>query len=147
MKKKQFKAESKKLLDMMIHSIYTHKEIFLRELISNGSDAIDTVSYTHLLQAGCEVVAVIDAAPRIGGYGVHAAKVARTGVPFLLSHTVVKAEGEDHVTGVTIAEVDSAFQPIPGTEKHFDVDTVCMAVGLSPMSQITSCLLYTSRCV
>ena len=41
MAKKQFKTESKKLLDMMINSIYTHKEIFLRELISNASDAID----------------------------------------------------------------------------------------------------------
>ena len=41
MKKKQFRTESKKLLDMMINSIYTHKEIFLRELISNASDAID----------------------------------------------------------------------------------------------------------
>ena len=43
MAKKQFKAESKRLLDMMINSIYTHKEIFLRELISNASDAIDSV--------------------------------------------------------------------------------------------------------
>ena len=42
---KQFKAESKRLLDMMINSIYTHKEIFLRELISNASDAIFQVSY------------------------------------------------------------------------------------------------------
>ena len=46
MAKKQFKAESKRLLDMMIHSIYTHKEIFLRELISNASDAIDKRYYT-----------------------------------------------------------------------------------------------------
>ena len=48
MRKKQFKAESKKLLDMMINSIYTHKEIFLRELISNASDAIDKLAYQAL---------------------------------------------------------------------------------------------------
>ena len=48
MRKKQFKAESKKLLDMMINSIYTHKEIFLRELISNASDAIDKLYYRQL---------------------------------------------------------------------------------------------------
>lgn len=45
---KQFKAESKRLLDLMIHSIYTHKEIFLRELISNASDAIDKLYYRAL---------------------------------------------------------------------------------------------------
>ena len=48
MAKKQFKAESKKLLDMMINSIYTHKEIFLREIISNASDAIDKLCYQSL---------------------------------------------------------------------------------------------------
>ena len=48
MRKKQFKAESKRLLDLMINSIYTHKEIFLREIISNASDAIDKLAYTAL---------------------------------------------------------------------------------------------------
>ena len=48
MSKKQFKAESKRLLDLMINSIYTHKEIFLREIISNASDAIDKLSYRAL---------------------------------------------------------------------------------------------------
>ena len=48
MAKKQFKAESKRLLDLMINSIYTHKEIFLREIISNASDAIDKLAYQAL---------------------------------------------------------------------------------------------------
>jgi len=52
MAKKQFKAESKRLLDLMINSIYTHKEIFLRELISNGSDAIDKLYYKMLMEEG-----------------------------------------------------------------------------------------------
>ncbi|MDQ1004760.1 molecular chaperone HtpG [Neobacillus niacini] len=48
MAKKQFKAESKRLLEMMINSIYTHREVFLRELISNASDAIDKIYYKAL---------------------------------------------------------------------------------------------------
>ena len=55
MKKKQFKTESKKLLDMMINSIYTHKEIFLRELISNASDAIDKLYFRSLTDSAVTI--------------------------------------------------------------------------------------------
>ncbi|MCJ7690963.1 MAG: ATP-binding protein, partial [Clostridiaceae bacterium] len=48
MEKKQFKTESKRLLDMMVNSIYTHRDIFLRELVSNASDAIDKIYYKTL---------------------------------------------------------------------------------------------------
>lgn len=101
-----------------------------------GTGNVGLVVSFQLMQAGCKVVALADAAPKIGGYGVHAAKVARCGVPFYLSHTIKEVEGTDCVTGVTIAQVDKSFQFIPGTEKHFDVDTVCVAVGLSPMAQL-----------
>ncbi|MBQ8932571.1 MAG: molecular chaperone HtpG, partial [Ruminiclostridium sp.] len=50
MAKKAFKAESKRLLDMMINSIYTHKEIFLRELISNASDAMDKLYFKSMTE-------------------------------------------------------------------------------------------------
>ena len=55
MKKKQFKTESQKLLDMMINSIYTHKEIFLRELISNASDAIDKLYFRSLTDGSVSI--------------------------------------------------------------------------------------------
>lgn len=116
---------------MNLHGVLPGKRILML-----GTGNVGLVVSFQLKQAGCEVVALADAAPKIGGYGVHAAKLARTGVPFYLPYTIKKAEGEDHVTGVTIAKVDDHFQFIPGTEIHFDVDTICVAVGLSPMSQL-----------
>lgn len=118
---------------MNLHGVMPGEKVLML-----GSGNVGLVVSYQLLQAGCEVVAIADAAPRVGGYGVHASKVARCGVPFYMSHTIVEAEGDDHVTGVTIGEVGPDWKVIPGTEKHFDVDTICLAVGLSPMSQLAN---------
>lgn len=116
---------------MNLHHIKPGKRVLML-----GSGNVGLVVSFQLMQAGCEVVALADAAKRVGGYGVHAAKVARCGVPFYLSHTIVRAEGTERVTGVVIGQVGADWKIIPGTEKHFDVDTICLAVGLSPMAQL-----------
>lgn len=122
---------------MNLHHIKPGKKVLML-----GSGNVGLVVSFQLLQAGCEVVALADAAPRVGGYGVHAAKVARCGVPFYLSHTIVEAKGTDRVTSVVIGQVGPDWNVIPGTEKEFEVDTICLAVGLSPMSQ----LLHQAGC-
>ena len=116
---------------MNLHHIKPGSRILM---VGTGNVGL-VVSY-QLLQAGCEVVALIDALPRVGGYGVHASKLARCGIPFYLSHTILRAEVSSCVTGVEIAEIGPDWNFIPGTEKHFDADTICLAVGLSPLSQL-----------
>jgi len=116
---------------MNLHGIKPGKKILML-----GSGNVGLVVSFQLLQAGCDVVAIVDAAPHIGGYGVHAAKVARCGVPFYLSHTIQSVSGDEKVEKVVIGAVDSSFTLIPETEKTFTVDTICVAVGLSPMSQL-----------
>lgn len=107
-----------------------------QKILMVGSGNVGLVVSYQLMQAGCEVVAIIDAAPKISGYGVHAAKLARMGIPFYLSHTIEKAFGEECVEGVDIVEVDQSWKAIEGSKKHFDVDVICVAVGLNPMSQL-----------
>lgn len=108
-----------------------------KKILMVGSGNVGVVVGLQLLQAGCSLEALIDAAPRVGGYGVHAAKIARRGVPFYLRHTIKEVYGKDCVEGAVIVEVDDKWQPIPGSEKDISVDTVCMAVGLSPMYQLS----------
>lgn len=59
-------------------------------------------------------------------------------IPLLLSHTITEIHGKERVTGVTIAEVDSSMKPVPGTEKHYDCDTVLLSVGLLPENELSS---------
>jgi len=101
-----------------------------------GSGNVGVIVSYQMMQAGSNVAAVIDAASTIGGYAVHAAKIARAGVPFMMSHTIKEAHGKDRVEGATVIRVDDSWNPIAGTEQSFEIDTICIAVGLNPMTQL-----------
>ncbi len=101
-----------------------------------GGGNVGLIGGYHALQAGIDVVGLVEGLPECGGYKVHADKLKRFGVPIWTSHTVVKAWGEKHLEKVTIAEVDERFQPIAGTEKTFEADTLLIAVGLASVDEI-----------
>jgi sarcosine oxidase subunit alpha len=107
-----------------------------------GAGNIGLIVSYQLLQAGVEVAAVIEAAPTIGGYMVHASKIRRAGVPILTSHTISHAYGRERLEGVVIQEVDENWALVTGTEKDLHVDVLCLAVGLSPLVE----LLHQAGC-
>lgn len=101
-----------------------------------GAGNIGVIVSYQLLQAGVNLLAVIEALPTIGAYQVHASKIARVGVPILTSHTIQQALGKDCVEGAIIVRVDENWQEIPGTERELKLDTICLSVGLNPSSEI-----------
>lgn len=103
-----------------------------------GSGNVGLIVAYQLLQAGARVSCIVEVAPSIGGYAVHAAKIRRAGVPVLTGHTITRALGDCQVCGAEIARVDEKFQVIEGSERTLDVDTVCIAAGLKPYSRLAS---------
>ena len=101
-----------------------------------GGGNVGLIAGYHAIQAGIEVVGLVEALPECGGYKVHEDKLRRLGVPIFTSHTVLRVEGDPHVEKVTIAAIDDKWQPVEGTEHSFDVDTVLIAVGLSPVDEL-----------
>jgi NADPH-dependent 2,4-dienoyl-CoA reductase/sulfur reductase-like enzyme/Pyruvate/2-oxoacid:ferredoxin oxidoreductase delta subunit len=100
-----------------------------------GGGNVGLIAGYHALQAGIDVVGLVEALPECGGYKVHKDKLARMGVPIYTSHTILSANGVDAVESVTVAQVDAKFRPIAGTEKSFACDTVLIAVGLDPVDE------------
>ncbi len=100
-----------------------------------GGGNVGLIAAYHALQAGIEVVGLIEALPECGGYKVHKDKLLRFGVPIYTSHTVLSANGEHEVESVTISQIDKGWKAIPGTEKTFACDTILIAVGLNPVDE------------
>ena len=107
-----------------------------------GSGNVGLIVSYQLMQAGAQVVGIVEAAPKIGGYCVHAGKIRRAGVPIYLSHTIIHADADEkgEVASAVIAQLDSHFQPIAGTEKRIDCDTVAIATGLRPQIKVSTLL-------
>jgi sarcosine oxidase, subunit alpha len=108
-----------------------------RRLFIVGGGNVGLIAGYHALQADIEVVGLVEALPECGGYKVHKDKLVRMGVPVYTSHTILSANpgADGQVASVTIAQVDAKFQPVPGTERSFDCDTILVAVGLDPVDE------------
>lgn len=108
-----------------------------KRVLMVGAGNIGLIVSYQLMQAGVEVAAIVEAAPKVGGYWVHAAKVRRMGVPILLRHSIKRALGEETITGAMITELNERFEPV-GEESKIDCDVICIAVGLTPTTELLS---------
>jgi sarcosine oxidase subunit alpha len=107
-----------------------------RRVLMVGSGNIGLIVAYQLRQAGVEVAAIVEASDRISGYLVHASKCRRLGIPILTQHSIKAALGESHVNGAVVWQLDEHWQGLPGSEVTYDVDTICLAVGLAPLSDL-----------
>lgn len=103
-----------------------------QEVVMIGSGNIGLIVSYQLIQAGVKVKAIVEASDSIGGYLVHASKLRRLGVPFMMNSTITKANGSEFVESVEIINLKDQSSEI------IDCDTCCIAVGLSPSIQLAS---------
>ncbi|HOJ45561.1 MAG TPA: NAD(P)/FAD-dependent oxidoreductase [Bacilli bacterium] len=106
------------------------------EVLMVGSGNIGLIVSYQLLQAGVKVKGIVEAASNIGGYKVHASKLKRLGIPFYMQYTVKRAMGTTALEAVEIIKLTDDFQEIEGQTKIINTKALCIAVGLSPLSQL-----------
>ncbi len=109
-----------------------------REVVILGSGDIGLIMARRMTLEGAKVKVVAELMPYSGGLKRNIVQCLNDfDIPLKLSHTVVDIEGKERVTGVTIAEVDSRNKPIPGTEEHYDCDTLLLSCGLIPENELS----------
>jgi len=113
-----------------------------KRVLMIGASNIGLIVSYQLAQAGVEVAAVVRRSPTIGGFLVHASKIRRIGIPVRTRHTIKEAYGNGKVEGAIIYKMDEKKKPMPGTEEDIKCDTICLAVGLSPLTE----LLWQAGC-
>lgn len=109
-----------------------------KRVVILGSGDIGLIMARRMTLEGAKVLCVSEIMPYSSGLKRNIAQCLNDfNIPLYLEHTVVEIEGKERVTGVTLARVDENKRPIPGTEKHFDCDTVLFSVGLIPENELT----------
>ena len=100
-----------------------------------GGGNVGLIAAYHALQAGIHIAGLAEILPQCGGYKVHLDKIKRLGLPIHTSHTILRANGSDHVESVTIARVDEHFEPIMKSAQTIACDGVLIAAGLTPVNE------------
>ena len=113
-----------------------HRVLPGTKVLMVGSGNVGLIVSYQLLLAGAEVVVVVEALTKIGGYVVHAAKLRRAGVPILTSTSILEARGKEMVEEATICSLDEKLCPLEGCEINLKADLICLAVGLSPLAEL-----------
>ena len=109
-----------------------------KRVVILGSGDIGLIMARRMTLEGAKVLCVAELMPYSGGLKRNIVQCLNDyGIPLKLSHTVVDIQGKERVTGVTIAAVDEKLKPIPGTEEHFDCDTLLLSVGLIPENELS----------
>lgn len=109
-----------------------------RRVVILGSGDIGLIMARRMTLEGAKVLVVAELMPYSGGLKRNIVQCLNDfGIPLKLSHTVVDIQGRERVTGVTIAEVGPDRKPIPGTEIHYDCDTLLLSCGLLPENELS----------
>ena len=109
-----------------------------RRVVILGSGDIGLIMARRMTLEGAKVLAVCEIMPYSSGLKRNIAQCLNDfDIPLYLNHTITKIEGEDRVSGVVVSQVDENRRPIPGTEMHFDCDTVLFSVGLIPENELS----------
>ena len=116
--------------------INVHRVLPGKRFVMLGSGNVGLIVCYQLMQAGAEVLAVVEAMPSIGGYGVHAAKIRRAGVPILVGTTISRVVGQGKVEAVVLATLGPDGRIDPQSERTLAADTVGLAVGLTPLTEL-----------
>ena len=109
-----------------------------KRVVILGSGDIGLIMARRLTFSGAKVLACIEIMKKSSGLMRNVVQCLNDyDIPLLLSHTVTDVEGREHVTGVKVSKVDDGLKPIPGTEMHFDCDTLVLSCGLIPENELT----------